>query len=178
MTSFTIEPFHPTKHDRRAFSCGIPSVDNYFRMTAGKLARAENIRIYVMVTPSGELVGFYALNAHGVRYEELPERFARGRPSHGYISAGFISMMGRDQRFRGNGYGRLLLADALKRLVQAADVIGTAVIMLDVLDCGDARRVANRKGLYESFGFMPLPSNPLRLYLPIGTVRALIAENP
>ena len=48
--------------------------------------------------------------------------------------------------------------------------------MLDILDCGDPERVARRKRHYVDYGFMPLPSNPLRLFLPIATVRKLIGS--
>jgi hypothetical protein len=46
--------------------------------------------------------------------------------------------------------------------------------MLDVLDDGNAALVVKRKALYEGYGFEPLPSNPLRLFLPVATVRRLI----
>ncbi len=49
-----------------------------------------------------------------------------------------------------------------------------AVVMLDVLDCGDPDNVAKRLALYTSYGFAPLPSNGLRLFLPMATVRMLI----
>jgi len=55
-------------------------------------------------------------------------------------------------------------------------VIGLAVVLLDVLDCGDPERTARRQSLYQSYGFKPLPSNPARLYLPLATVRKLMAE--
>lgn len=173
---YIIEPFDPEKHDRAAFSCGITQVDNYFQKTAKKLARADNIRLYVMVAPDGGLIGFYSINAHAVQYEEFPKKFARTRPAHGNIPAAYISMIGRDERFRGSGYGSDLLVDALKRIVRAADSLGIAVVMLDVLDCGDSERVTRRKALYEGFGFTPLASNPLRMFLPLATVRTLLAE--
>lgn len=171
--SCIIEPFDPEKHDRTAFSCGIEQVDNYFQKTANKLAKADNVRLYVMVAPDGTVIGFYSINAHAVDYAELPTRFARTRPSHGNIPAAYISMIGRDQRFRGGGYGGDLLIDALRRIAQAADALGIAVVMLDVFDCGNPERVVRRKALYEGFGFAPLASNPLRMYLPMATVRAL-----
>lgn len=173
---FLIEPFDPNKHDRTAFSCGIEQVDNYFQRTANKLAKADHVRLYVMVAPDGALIGFYSINAHAVHYSELPSKYTRARPSHGNIPAAYISMIGRDQRFRGHGHGSDLLVDALKRIAQAADALGIAVVMLDVLDCGDQERVARRKALYEGFGFTPLSSNPLRMFLPLATVRALLAE--
>jgi len=87
-------------------------------------------------------------------------------------------MIGVDQRFAGRGYGGGLLVDALKRIARAADTLRIAVVMLDVLDDGDAGLVARRKALYESYGFVPLPSNPLRLFLPLGAVRCLIDGPP
>ena len=45
--------------------------------------------------------------------------------------------------------------------------LGIAVAMLDILDCGDPKRVAKRRRLYTGYGFEPLPPT---------TVRRLIAE--
>ena len=171
-----IEPFDPERHDRTGFSCGVEAVDNYFKKTAGKLLSAGNVRLFVMVNPDGNLIGFYAINAHAVDYRDLPSRFARSRPGHGSIPAAFVAMIGRDQRYSGQGFGSDLLVDALRRITQAADVIGLAVVLLDVLDCGDPERTARRQSLYQSYGFQPLPSNPARLYLPLATVRNLMAE--
>jgi len=171
-----IEPFDPSRHDRAAFSCGVEQVDNYFRKTGNKLAKANNVRLHVMVAQDGTVIGFHALNAHAVAYGDLPAKFARTRPGHGNIPAAYISMIGRDRKFRGRGHGGVLLVDALRRIVAAADVIGVAVVIIDVLDCGDPDRVARRKALYETYGFRSLPSNPLRMFLSLRDVRTLIAE--
>ncbi len=171
-----IEPFDPERHDRTGFSCGVEAVDNYFKKTAGKLVSAGNVRLFVMVNPDGNLIGFYAINAHAVDDRDQPSRFARSRPGHGTIPAAFVAMIGRDQRYSGQGFGSDLLVDALRRITQAADVIGLAVVLLDVLDCGDPERTARRQSLYQSYGFQPLPSNPTRLYLPLAAVRNLMAE--
>jgi ribosomal protein S18 acetylase RimI-like enzyme len=173
----TIEPFDPERHDREDFSCGVEPLDNFVKRTANKLAKADNLRIFVMATADGPIIGFYALNAHAVSFTDLPPKFARTRPSHGNIPGAYISMIGVDQRFAGRGYGGDLLVDALKRIARAADALGIAVVMLDVLNDGDASLVARWKTLYEGYGFAPLPSNPLRLFLPLGAVRSLI-EGP
>jgi ribosomal protein S18 acetylase RimI-like enzyme len=178
MTSdkFLIEPFDPAKHDRTAFSCGVQQVDNYFQKTAGKLVRADNVRLFVMVAPDGRLVGFHAINSHAINYAELPDAYAKNRARHGEIPAAYISMIGRDVRFKGARYGTDLLVDALRRIAHASTTIGIAVVLLDVLDCGDPKKVAQRKALYSSFGFKSLPANEMRMFLPIATVRALIDE--
>lgn len=170
---FSIEPLDPSRHDREGFSCGIDQVDNFLRRTANKLASADNLRVFVMAADDGAVIGFYAINAHAIDYHDLPPRYARTRPGHGSIPAAYISMIGVDIRFAGKGYGGDLLIDALERVAVASQNLGIAVIVLDVLDDGNPALVARRKKLYESYGFQPLPSNPLRLFLPISTVRKL-----
>ena len=173
---FIIEPFDPHRHDRSGFTCGVTQVDNYFKKTANKLNKADNIRLYVMVADSGDIAGFHAINAHAVDYTQLPERYARARPGHGSIPAAYISMIGRSIRYRGKGVGGDLLIDALSRIAHASERIGLAVVMLDVLNCGNPERTANRKALYETYGFQPLESDPLRLYLPMATVRKVLGD--
>lgn len=173
-TSTRIEPLDPDRHDRAAFASGVDAVDNFLKKTANKLARADNLRLYAMTDAAAALIGFYALNAHAIDYSELPAKYARTRPGHGSIPAAYISMIGVDARHQGRGYGGDLLVDALTRIAQAADAIGIAVVILDVLDDGDPVQVARRKALYESYGFQPLPSRPLRLFLPLATVRQIL----
>lgn len=173
-----IEPFDPEKHDRTAFSCGIEQVDNFFKKTANKLSKSGNLRLWLMTDAKGGLIGFYAINAHSVDYQDLPPRYARTRPGHGQIPAAYISMIGVDQGVQGKGYGGDLLIDCLGRLAQASQALGVAVVMLDVLDCGDPEKVQRRLALYRGYGFEPLASNPLRLFLPMATVRALLDAAP
>ena len=111
---------------------------------------------------------------HDQPHADLPAKYARTRPGHGSIPAAYISMFGVDGRHQGKGYGGDLLVDGLRRIASAADNIGIAVVMLDVLDCGDAAKTARRKALYEGYGFLPLHLNPLRLFMPLATVRALV----
>lgn len=174
--TYTIEPLDPARHDRAGFSCGVEQVDNFLKRTANKLASADNLRVFVMTEGGAEVMGFYALNAHAVDYTDLPARFSRTRPGHGSIPAAYLSMIGVDRRYAGRGLGGDLLVDALMRVVLAAESIGIAVVMLDVLDDGNPELVARRKRLYEGYGFTSLPTNPLRLFLPVATIRKLLGS--
>lgn len=176
--AYVIEPFDADKHDRAAFSCGIEPVDNFFKRTANKLTKADNLRVWVMAeVDTGAVMGFYAVNAHSVDYRDLPAPFARTRPGHGAIPAAYISMIGRDRRYAGGGYGGDLLADCLTRLGRASETLGLAVVMLDVLDCGDAERTQRRKALYLDYGFQALLSNPMRLFLPTALIRKMLKRD-
>lgn len=171
------EPFDPERHDRASVSTGVEAVDNYFRKTANKLSRADNVRVTVLVQSDGRLIGFHAINVHSVDYRDLPARFARTRPAHGNIPVAYISMIGVSEDFQGRGFGGDLLFDCLVRVTDASEVLGIAVVMLDVLDCGDAQTTARRKALYERYGFIPLPDHPLRLFLPIAEARELVKQS-
>jgi ribosomal protein S18 acetylase RimI-like enzyme len=168
------EPFDPDEHDRTAFSCGVDQVDNYFKRTANKLQKAGNVRLSVLLAADGELLGFYAVNAHSVAYDKLPKKYARARPSHGSIPAAYISMIGVDQRFQGKGLGGIMLVEALKKLASASEALGIAVVLMDVLDCGDDVATSRRLELYQSYGFQRLENTPLRLFLPIQDAKAML----
>lgn len=170
-----IEPLDPAKHDRAAFSCGVSQVDNFFKKTANKLSKADNVRVYTMIDDDGKsVIGFYAINSHSINYCELPEQYAKTRPGHGNIPAAYISMIGRDEKYKGGGYGGDLLVDCLKRIAGIAEQIGTAVVLLDVLECGDAEKTKRRVDLYTGYGFQPLASNPMRMFLPVATIKGLL----
>jgi ribosomal protein S18 acetylase RimI-like enzyme len=151
----------------------VRQVDNFFRKTANKLNRADNLRTFILEGIDGGVIGFYALNAFSIDYADLPDRYARNRPAQGKIPAVFVSMIGIDSRFQGQGHGTDLLMDCLARISAVEKSIGVAVVVLDVLDCGDIDAVKRRSAFYRSFGFAPLASQPLRMILPTATLRGL-----
>lgn len=50
----------------------------------------------------------------------------------------------------------------------ASETLGTLVLVVDAKD-----QVA--AAFYKHFDFIPFPSNPLRLFLPVATIRRLLA---
>lgn len=173
--NIAIEPFDPAKHDRTAFSCGTAQIDNFLRLSAKKQQKGGFTRIWVAVIPGRtEVVGYYAINSHGIEGEDLPKALTKNAPNHGYIPAAYISTIGVTADFQGRGLGQVLLADALKRIARLSDQIGITVVVLDVLQDGDDEATEKRRQFYEGFGFIPFVSRPLRMYLPIKTVRGVM----
>jgi len=170
---FTILPFDPNTHDRAAFSCGVPQIDNYLKLTAKKGSKADVVRVWVVLDTDTNTVGSYGINMHAIDVKDLPETYKNKAGKHGLLPAAFIAMIGVDQSQQGNGIGSALVADAVCRIARISDEIGTCVIVLDVFDDGDADTVARRKTYYETFGFLPLPGQPLRLFMPVQTAREL-----
>lgn len=170
---FKIQPFDPKSHDRTAFSCGVPQIDNYLKLTAKKGSKADIVRVWVVVDASNKIVGFYGINMHAIDVKDMPPAYHAKVGKHGFLPAAFIAMIGVDQTRQANGIGSALVADAVCRIARVSEEIGTCVIILDVFDDRDADAVARRKTYYETFGFLPLPDQPLRLFMPVRTAREL-----
>jgi ribosomal protein S18 acetylase RimI-like enzyme len=68
---------------------------------------------------------------------------------------------------QGMGLGSILLADALQRIAQASQVMAVYAAVVDALNDQAA-------GFYRQFGFVPLPSQPLKLFLPMASVAKLV----
>jgi len=172
-TSFTIQLFDPKAHNKADFSCSVQQIDNYLKLTAKKGSKADVVRVWVIVDSENRVLGFYGINIHAVSVNDMPAAYRKKAGRHGLLPAAFIAMIGVDQTQQGNGIGSILLADALCRIARVSDEIGTCVIILDVFDDGNTNAVARRQAYYESFGFLPLPDQPLRLFMPIQTAREL-----
>lgn len=118
-----------------------------------------------------EVVGYYALNAHRLEADSLPPDLTRNAPSHGGIPAVYLSMVAVSRHHQGKGLGKILLADALKRVASTADQIGLKAVVLDVIEDGGSDMVTKRTKFYEDRGFLPLPDQPLRMIIGVETVR-------
>ena len=167
-----IEPFDHTKHDRTAFSCGVNRLDNFLKYTARKHQARDFTRIWVATdSRRTDIFGYYALNAHSLEGNDLPAHLTKDAPRSGILTL-YLSMVAVDQRYQGRKLGRILLADALKRAVGAADnYMGLKAVILDVIEDGGADSTEKRRAFYASMGFQSFPSRPLRMFITIEEVR-------
>ena len=169
-----IEPLDARRHNRAAFSSGIPRVDNFLKRTARKQQADNHTRVQVAVSADAVVAGYYALNAHRLdlpEAEDLPRSVRRNAPPHGMIPAAYLSMLGVSEPHQGRGLGRVLLADAFTRVLMAADQIGLAALVLDVLDDDGETAATRRTRFYEALGFQPFPSQPRRMFITAATLR-------
>src|SRR6266511_400235 len=113
-----IEPLG--KHDRAAFSCGIDALDDWFRFRAGQDERRNVARIFVAIDDRHGVIVFYSLSSFTLSITDLPPEHAKRLPRYDMIPAALIGRLARDQRVRGEGIGGLLLADAVRRVLEAA----------------------------------------------------------
>lgn len=166
LRSLAIESFDAARHDRAAFTCGVDRIDNFLKITASKYLAGDIGRIYVAVQKDvGRLIGFYAVGPHSIDASELEADMKKRLPNYDRISAYYLSMIGTHSDVQGKGVGGLLLADALKRCMQATESMGGRFVVLDAINEEAAR-------LYARFDFIPLPSVPGRMVVSIAKLRS------
>ena len=155
-----IEPLQ-RRHDRTAFSCGLPELDRYLARQAGQDVRRRIARVFVCTAGDADAVlGFYTLNALSVDLASLPEEHARKLPRHP-VPCALIGRLAVNASVHGQGVGGLLLADAVRRVAAAGRTVAMHALIVDAANDGAKR-------FYARFGFSPLTDDPMRLFLPLG----------
>lgn len=147
-----------TQHDRSRFSCGQAELDDWFRRRAGQDERRNLARVFVAVDSELGVIGFYSLSSFKLDLGDLPGELVRKLPRYDGVPAARIGRLARDSRVRGKGVGELLVADAVRRILSAAQSLAVFAIIVDAKDERAAR-------FYEEFGFRRFPLRPNRLFL-------------
>lgn len=163
-----IEPLGKT-HDRAAFSCGVPALDDYLQRRASQDARRRVAAPFMLVEAGGAAVrGYYTLSQMAVEIEELPEDIAKKLPKYPMVPVTLLGRLAVDQEFRGRGLGEFLLMDALRRSWSLSREIAAMAVLVDAKDEAAA-------SFYEAYKFRRLSGRQDRLFLPMAKLDRLLA---
>ena len=149
-------------HSRAAFSSGDRDLDDWFHTRAGQDERRDVARVFVAIDDEIGVSGFYTLSAFAVAPGDFPAEASRRLPRYETIPCALIGRLARDERRRGQGLGAELLADAIARVLETGRSVAVHAIVVDAKNSQAA-------DFYASFEFLPFPSRPLRLFLPVAT---------
>jgi GNAT superfamily N-acetyltransferase len=150
------------EHDPSTFDCGSPMLTAWLRKFAWSNQQADSAKTYVAVR-GNRVAGYYSLTAGSVHKHESPERIAKGLARHP-VGVVLLARLAVETNEQGKGLGKALLFDALKRIEEAADIVGVRAVMVHAID------EAARK-FYEHFEFDPSPIDPFQLMLLLKDVR-------
>jgi GNAT superfamily N-acetyltransferase len=158
-----------SRHDRSAFDCGEPALNEFLRRYANQNQARGISRTFVAVGEGQrKVVGFYSLAAGVVTFAELPEAARRRLPRYP-VPVVHLGRLATCQSVQGQGLGEAILFDALTRSLRAADEVG--VVAVDVWAKTDRAR-----SFYRRYGFESLLDDEMHLYLPLETVRRVLAS--
>lgn len=164
--------------DRRAFSCGHPDLDLYFRDYAGQHSRRGLTRVEVAVL-SGEIVGYSASAPGQITSTELPDGLQQRLPRYPLPILRLARLAVAESHQRG-GIGRLLLRSVLQQARGLRDQHGCVGVVVDAKP--------EAVGYYAQFAFQIVPTvsghtlssagPTTQMFLPIGTIdKALRRES-
>lgn len=155
-------------HDRDQFSCGVPSLDTYLKTQATQDMRRKANAVFVMIRPDApsRIVGYFTLCAFGIEFGEVPESAKKYLPRYPLVSATLIGRLAVNSSEQGQGIGRKLLASALQKAYENADVVGSSMVVVDALD----ERAAE---FYSAHGSIRLPES-MRLVMSMRAIAGLI----
>jgi GNAT superfamily N-acetyltransferase len=165
--SWRILPLDSTAHDRSAFACGAPDLDRYIREHASQDVKRDIARDFVALEREAMTVrGYYSLSAASFQRDSLPAEQAKRLPRYP-VPAALLGRLAVDESAKGKGLGAFLLMDALNRLLLATQTLAVHALVVDAKDEAAA-------AFYRKYGFIALPGNARRLFLPMATITKLV----
>lgn len=156
-------------HDLSSFACGVKALDDWLRTHALENQRRDLSRTFVLLDDAGDLAGYYSLTMGGVRQQALPSRYGRGLPGYD-IGMVLLARLAIASAYQGQGLGRDLLIEAIKRAALAGQHAAARFIAVDPID-EDAR------SFYHAFGFQAVQGDAGgRMYVRIDEAMAALDE--
>ena len=163
---YLTEPLN-SKHNKELFACGKASSDDYIHTQASQdVKRKLSVCFVLPDIQSNGIKGYYTLSNNSIPGDHLPDAIQKKLPaSHKTIPATLLGRLAVDQTCRGQGIGKLLLADALKRSYDLSKILGSFAVVVDPLDL-------EAQAFYEKFDFIRLPESK-KMFLPMKTIALL-----
>jgi len=173
-----LQPFHGN-HDRVTFDCGVGALNDWLRTSASQQAKSNTARTFV-ATPKNvpawhkagytdvtenTILGYIALSSGQAEETQLPEMARKKLPRSVPIAR--LGRLAVDKRFQGQGLGEVLLMEAVRQALIAAEAIGVAGIFIDAK--------AEARPFYEKYGFVASEDAPDKMWMPLQALRQLMS---
>jgi len=154
-------------HLREDFTCGKPQLDHYITHLAGQDTKRELASVFVLVEEdSPKVIGYYSLSSYSVLLTDLPDGIQKKLGRYPSVPATLLGRLAVSTSRRGQHMGEYLLMDALRRAAGTTRDVASVAVIVDAID-------EEAASFYARFDFQPFASNPMKLYLPMATIRAL-----
>jgi predicted GNAT family N-acyltransferase len=155
-------------HDRASFSCGNNALDRYIQEQASQDVKRGLASVFV-ISPKYSprtICACYTLSSRELRLEQLPPEMAKRAGKYKYVGVTLLGRMAVAEEYKGTGLGALALLNALDRSLTASKDVASWAMFVDAIDHEAA-------GFYGKYGFIELPEDQLKLFLPMKTIEKL-----
>ncbi len=160
------EPLN-SAHKKSDFSCGKEMLDRYIQEQASQDAKRKFSACFVVNDVETNLLkGYYTLSNNSIPIElvanQIQKKLSRSYKS---IPTTLLGRLAIDNKFQGQGIGKLILIDALKRSYEISKIIGSFAVIVDPID-------QDAENFYDKYGFIKLPDSG-KMFLPMKTISQL-----
>jgi GNAT superfamily N-acetyltransferase len=140
-------------HDSTSFACGESVLDDWLRHRAWDNMQVAASRTYVVCrSGSNRISGYFALSMGQILATDVIGSMRRNIPRH--IPAVVLGRLAIDRISQGQGLGRALLAEVLRRSVLASAEVSARLVSVHAIS-------AEAEAFYLHHGFTRLPGeNP------------------
>jgi GNAT superfamily N-acetyltransferase len=156
------------EHPRRGFRSGQEQVDDWLATKALQHQEKHLSVTRVLLDEGGVIAGYYTLATGQIDFSELPAEMVRRLPRR-LLPVAVLAWLGVHEPLQGRGFGRLLLAQALRDCDEAGRTFAFIAVILDCID-------DTAKAFYQRFDFQELPGHPYRLFLGAHQLDAMMQE--
>lgn len=167
-SKFNIGPLRD--HDRAAFSCGKVALDRYIREQASQDVKRGLASVFVIAPRDNPrtILAYYTLSSRELKLKQLPPDMAKKAGKYEYVGVTLLGRMAVAEKYKGMGLGALTLLNALEKSLAASRDVASWAVFVDAID----REAAS---FYRKYGFIELPENQLKLFLPMKTIEKLLS---
>ena len=155
------------KHHRTDFDCGKDLLNDYLKTQAGQDIKRKLSVCFVLADSDTKVIqGYYTLSNSSIPMSSFTEQIQKKLPkSYKSIPTTLLGRLAIDKKYQGNGIGKILLMDALKRSYGISNEIGSFGIIVDPID-------DNAKGFYQKYDFIELPDSK-KMFIATQTLKEL-----
>ena len=142
------------KHNRNDFDCGKELLNNYLKTQAEQDIKRKLSACFVLADKETDCIkGYYTLSNNSIPLSCFPEPIRRKLPqSYESIPTTLLGRLAIDRKFKGKGFGKILLIDALRRSYEISKEIGSFAVVVDPID-------REAELFYEKYDFIKLPDS-------------------
>lgn len=141
------------KHNRDNFDCGKPLLNNYLKTQAGQDVKRKLCACFVLTENETTILGYYTLSNNSIPLSSFPDYVQKKLPqSYKAIPTTLLGRLAIDKRYQGQGIGKILLIDALRRSYEVSVEIGSFAVVVDPID-------KEAENFYKKYDFIKLPDS-------------------
>ena len=157
-------------HDRKAFDCGEPALNEYLRKFARQNHESGGAKTFVAIEDRAPttILGYYTLSPASLEYALTPAVVSRGLGRY-EVPVYRLGRLAVSKAEQGRGLGGGLLLAAGRRCLAVAAEVGGVALLIDA----KSDRAAT---WYESFGAVRLDDQLSTLLLPLKTIAAALCD--